>query len=106
MSEAITLYVCCANPAQARLIAEKLLEAKLVACANILPAMQSLYHWQGKLEQTEETALLLKTQANLFAPCADLIRTHHSYTTPCIVAWPITQATPDYLSWLRAEVCG
>jgi periplasmic divalent cation tolerance protein len=61
------LYVTCANAEEARTIARTLVEAKLAACCNLIPGMESLYRWQGKIEDAHETILIAETRANLVA---------------------------------------
>ena len=100
---AILLYIVCASPAEAKAIGLKAVESRHAACANILPGMSSIYRWEGRVETTAETILLLKTRAALFESCAALVRASHSYATPCIIALPIAQGTPDYLNWLTAQ---
>ncbi len=103
MTGAIVIYVVCANASEAMRIGETAVAARLAACANILPGMASIYHWQGKIEQAQESVLLLKTRADLFEACADKVRALHGYTVPCIIALSVTSGTPDYLEWLMAE---
>jgi periplasmic divalent cation tolerance protein len=100
---ALLVYVACATTAEAAAIGEQAVTARLAACANILPAMQSLYHWQGKLMRAEEAVLLLKTLPAHFAALSQLISAQHSYVTPAIIAMPITHSTPACLAWLQDE---
>ncbi len=103
MTDTIVIYVVCADAVEAQRIGQAVVTARLAACANILPGMASIYHWQGKIEQAQETVLLLKTRTDLFDVSADKVRAMHSYTTPCIIALPVMAGTPDYLAWLTAE---
>ena len=103
MSEFRSVYITCADEQEARHIARAVLEERLAACANILGKVESLYWWQGQLEQDGEAALLLKTRADLVARLMELVRSRHSYEVPCIVAWPISEGDPDYLQWLSQE---
>lgn len=103
MTEAVVIYVCCADTDQAQRIGQLAVQQRLAACANIIPGMQSIYEWQGKLEQGQETILLLKTQAKHFEACAALVKANHSYELPCIIALPITQGAPDFLAWIKGQ---
>ncbi|MBP7253559.1 MAG: divalent-cation tolerance protein CutA [Alphaproteobacteria bacterium] len=103
MSDAIIVYVCCKDSAQAECIATAAVEERLAACANIIPGTRSIYRWEGKTESTQEVVLLLKTQAVHFEACAALVRRLHSYEVPCIVALPIEKGTPDFLGWLKEQ---
>jgi periplasmic divalent cation tolerance protein len=76
---------------------------RLAACANIVPGMKSIYHWEGKLEQGEEVIVILKTRAELFPAVEMRVRELHSYSTPCIVSLPLTNVSEGYLKWIIAE---
>lgn len=100
--KALMLYVTCADQAEAKKLARLAVESHLAACANILGSpIESLYFWQGQLEESQENLLLLKTTEELFEPLTKLIRQEHSYQTPCIVALPIVAADADYLKWIK-----
>ena len=77
------IYVTFASKADALTMAEGLLAEKLIACANILPPIQSIYVWEGAVQQQEETVALFKTVHAQAA--ADYITQHHPYDTPCIL---------------------
>lgn len=89
------------------LVAEKLarvlLERRLAACVNILPAMRSLYHWQGELEETNEIMLQIKTTHNNYVELEAAIRAEHPYEVPEIIAIPIVSGLPAYLDWIKQE---
>lgn len=103
MNDCVLIYTCCKDAEQAEALATAAVTERLAACANILPGMRSLYRWEGKMETAQETVLLLKTQAKHFEACATLIRRLHSYTTPCIIALPVVQGTPDFLGWIAEQ---
>lgn len=100
---AIFVYVTVAAEEEARTIAKTVVMDRLAACANILPGMKSLYHWQGRLEENAETVLILKTRESLFPALEERVRELHSYETPCIVALPVANANPAFLDWILAE---
>lgn len=100
---AIMAYVTVPHKAEAEKIAAAVVTDRLAACANILSGMQSIYHWQGKIETAEEVVLIFKTRDTLFAPLAAKVKELHSYETPCIIALPVTAADQDYLDWILAE---
>lgn len=85
---------------EARSIARSLLEQKLAACVNLFP-VNSMYLWQGKLEQEDEYQLLIKTDLTRFAELAQQIKILHSYEVPEIIALPIVAASQSYLNWLE-----
>ncbi|MEN2992886.1 MAG: divalent-cation tolerance protein CutA [Bacteroidia bacterium] len=97
------VYVVCSNPEEAHAIARKVLERRLAACANIIPTIHSLYWWEGKLEEGQETLLILKAPYDYYEEVEKVVKAHHSYQVPAILAIPITKGLPDYLRWLAAE---
>ncbi len=104
MTEFCTLYVTVPDKAEGVAIARKLIEEKLVACANISDAMTSLYEWDGKICEDHERAIFLKTRTDLTGQVVSRIKELHSYDTPCIVRWDITGGSEDYLQWLGQNV--
>ena len=84
-------------------IATVLIEAKLAACVNLLP-IDSIYLWQGKIEQDSEYQLIIKTDLNKFEQLADKIKTLHSYEVPEIIAIPIVAGSKTYLDWLGTSL--
>lgn len=105
MSE-IIIYVTAPDAQEAKKIAKILLEDRLVACANILPPHQSLYRWEGAVQDETEVVMILKSRADLFDKIEEKIKMHHSYDVPCIVSWPVGQGHGPFLEWVRAEVNG
>lgn len=99
----IFVYVTVPSVAEAKKIAVSVVQDRLAACANILPGMQSIYHWEGRIEQAEECVVLFKTRATLFQALEACVREMHKYTNPCIVALPVTQGSAPYIEWLMAE---
>ncbi|MGB4102354.1 MAG: divalent-cation tolerance protein CutA [Alphaproteobacteria bacterium] len=97
----VFIYVTCANSDEAERIGRALVDARLAACANILPGMSSIYRWQEQIETAQETVLIMKSTAENFEPLTARVRAMHSYMTPCIVALPIVAGSPDFLAWLE-----
>ena len=89
---------------EAHKIARHLVEHRLAACVNIVPAVESIYRWQGKLESSEEWLLLIKTSAGRFAEVRDAIRRLHSYDLPECVAVSVEDGSADYLEWIGDSV--
>ena len=106
MDDFVFVYMTASSSEEARAIGRRLVEARLAACANILPGMESIFHWQGRLETAQETVLIAKTRAVLVDQLAAMVRELHSYDCPCVVALPITAGNPAYLRWLGQETAG
>ena len=84
----------------ARRLAKAALEAKLIACANIVPAVESHYWWDGKLESSDEALIVFKTRQEHVPELERFIRELHPYDTPEFVALPLTAGSRKYLAWL------
>ena len=102
--EAIVVLMTAANGEEAALLADLLIGAHLAACVQILPEMESVYRWEGKIERQAEILLLAKTTRSKFEQLEMEVRALHSYETPEIIALPIVAASAPYLEWLRAAV--
>lgn len=85
-------------------IAREIVQAKLAACVNILPAAQSVYMWQGKECTETEHIALMKTTAGGYAALESYIRSHHPYELPELIATPITTGLESYLGWVTENV--
>ena len=92
-----------APEAEARKIARTLLEERLVACVNMLKGVQSLYWWEGKIEESAETLLLMKTPASKINPLRRRVRELHSYSVPEFIALAVMEANPAYAEWVLKE---
>jgi len=104
MSDARTVYVTAADEDQAEDLARALLERGLIACANLLPRMRSLYLWNGEVQDDREVAMLLKTRQDRLEELIVAVERLHPYDVPCVVAWPIEAGSEAYLDWVR-ETC-
>ena len=88
----------------ARTLAQAALEARLIACSNLIPALESHYWWQGKLESGAEVLLLLKTTRPRLAALEALILGRHPFDTPEFLVLPATAGSARYLDWITATV--
>ena len=80
------------------------MEHRLAACVNIVPQVESIYRWQGKVESSREWLLVVKSTAVKFAAVRDAIRELHSYDLPECIAISIEEGSPQYLQWLAESV--
>lgn len=91
----------CPDATTADMIARTLVEDRLAACVNVLPPMQSVYRWKGRVESAEERLLVVKIRAADYAAVQRRIGELHSYELPEVIAVPITNGSPAYLRWLE-----
>jgi len=96
----ILVLVTTASKTEAETIAQRLLEAKLIACANIVGPVQSRFLWSGKIDSAEEYLVFMKSRRDLFGKLSDSVKALHSYEVPEIIAVPIVDGLAAYLSWL------
>ncbi len=94
----------CPSLAEAEVLAEKLLTARLAACVNIVPGIQSLYEWQGKLQREQEFLLLIKSRSEGFPQLEKLVLASHSYELPELIAVPIEEGLKPYLRWIDTQL--
>ena len=103
MTGIVTVYATFSSAEEARGIARAVVEEKLAACANILAPCDSIYRWQGSIEEAKEVPALFKTRADAAPRLIARIAELHSYDVPAAVVWPIAEAVPAYADWVRAE---
>lgn len=89
---------------EARRLARRLVAARAAACVNVVPSIRSFYRWKEKLEEGKESLLIIKTDRKHLAALTRLIRKHHSYELPEIIALPISHGEPDYLQWVSRSL--
>ena len=91
---------------EAQLISRVLLEQRKAACVSIVPGVSSLFWWQGKIDSSQESLLVVKTKASLLDEVVELVKEIHSYDNPEIIALPVLGGSQDYLEWISKEVEG
>ena len=87
----------------ARALAKAALKARLIACANLIPRLESHYWWQGRLQSGTEVLLLLKTTKSRLAALEKLVLARHPYDTPEFLVLPLSAGSKKYLTWLAAS---
>lgn len=95
------LYVTVSNPQEAEKIAAQLVEDRLVACANIIPGIQSIYIWEDKIQNDQECLMILKTRADLAQRAAQKTCELHSYDTPCVLFLNVEDGAEKFLTWIQ-----
>lgn len=102
--DVLVVLMTAANREEAVRLADTLVAADLAACVQIMPEMESVYRWQGKIEHVTEVLLIAKTVRSQFAELEREVRARHSYETPEIIALPVVAGSSAYLEWLRSNV--
>lgn len=100
----IIVHCTCSNEEEAYKVASHVVGLRLAACAAVTPGVRSFYHWKGKLEESVECALAMKSREDLFEELCAEIRKAHSYEVPEILAVPVQAGSEDYLAWMDAEL--
>tara|TARA_R110001592_G_scaffold67101_2_gene205958 strand:+ start:513 stop:884 length:372 start_codon:yes stop_codon:yes gene_type:complete len=97
------IYMTAADLDEARRIAETLVGERLIACANILGAMESVYRWDGRVTRGHEVAVILKTRSDLADAAIARAAELHSYDCPCLVVLDLAGGHAPFLNWISAE---
>lgn len=97
------IYITAGSMDEARGIAKALVSNRLAACANIIDNMNSLYWWNGEIQEEREVILIAKTVESLVPEVIDKVQSMHSYECPCIVSLPIIDGNPAFLEWIQKE---
>jgi len=100
----IMIMVTCASRQEARKIAASLLKKRLVACANILPKIESRFWWKGKIDKAIEFLLIAKTAKANYKKIEKEVKRLHSYEVPEIIAVPVIAGSRDYLDWISQAI--
>lgn len=104
MTDARIVLTTAGSQNEARKIAHTLVERRLAACVNIVPQIESIYRWQGKVESATEWLLIIKTQAVAFDRVCEAIKELHSYDLPECVVMEIAGGEKAYLQWLDENI--
>ena len=100
------MYVTCQDKNEAKNIGNILLENRLCGCCNIIDRIESIYWWNEKIENDEESVLIVKTKDDKIDEIISKVREIHSYENPCILALPILKASEDYKNFIEKEIDG
>jgi len=98
-----TVYFTAVSHEAAVTIAKVLVQERLVACANVVDGVTSIYRWDGALQKDPEAVVFAKTTAELAEPAIQRVQDLHEYDCPCVVAWDIASTSDAYEKWIRSE---
>jgi periplasmic divalent cation tolerance protein len=104
VTDKMVIMVTASSRRECRKIALRLIDEKLAACVNITQPIQSIYRWEGKIDQGKEFLMFIKTRRDLFPQIEAEIALVHSYHTPEIICLPIIDGSPNYLQWVSDSV--
>src|SRR5512133_1716383 len=104
MTDAVVVLVTAPSADVAATIARAVVEERLAACGNVLPAVRSIYRWQGKVQDEAEVLLILKTQRKRFPELRDRILALHPYEVPEALALPVEAGSDAYLDWIAQSM--
>ncbi|MEW6446956.1 MAG: divalent-cation tolerance protein CutA [Bacillota bacterium] len=104
----VLIYATCADKDEARRIGRDLVYRRLAACINIFPAVESIFFWEGNLEQANEAVMVAKTVQDKVPEAIEVIRAGHSYSVPAILVLPVLDGNKAFIEWVSNEVgnCG
>jgi periplasmic divalent cation tolerance protein len=98
---ALIVLTTISTTAEARKLAKQIVVGGHAACVNLVPRVESIYRWKGKIRRSGETLLLIKTTQNKWTTLKKFICEYHPYEMPECIALPITAGLKEYLSWLE-----
>jgi periplasmic divalent cation tolerance protein len=101
---AIVVYVTVPNKPQAEKLSRALVKENLAACVSIVPVVESIFVWKGKVQRSNELLLIIKTSRRRYKSLEKRVRAMHSYDVPEIIALPIVLGNPAYLEWLKSSM--
>jgi periplasmic divalent cation tolerance protein len=104
MTDKIVILSTCATEDEAERLARVLLDGRLAACVNVVPRIRSFYRWKGQVEDAAECLLVIKSSRSMFDALRSALMEAHSYEVPEIVALPIIDGAPEYLTWLHENL--
>ena len=104
MNKIKIIYVTTKDKTEAQKIGRHLVEERLAACVNIIDGMQSMYFWEGKVQEENEVILIAKTLEEKVSAVIQKVKELHSYDCPCIVSLPVEAGNKAFLKWVAEQV--
>ncbi len=99
----LVVFTTLSNGVDARELVNRLVESRVVACGTVLDRARSIYRWKGKIEETDEALVILKTRRDCWDSLESAVRELHPYSVPELLALPVQAGSPPYLDWLDRE---
>jgi len=100
----LVVFCTCPSAETAQQLAHLIIERRCAACVNIVPNLTSVYRWEGKIAQSAENLLIIKTHASRYKELEATLHTHHEYQIPEIIALPIQLGLNTYLDWIEESL--
>jgi len=104
VSDKVVIFVTAGSLGEGKKVARHLVETKLAACVSVLPPMESVYRWEGKIAEEGEFLLIIKSTRELFPEIEAAVSKIHSYQTPEIICLPVIEGSSKYLLWVSDSV--
>lgn len=104
MTDKIVVLSTCASAEEAERLARRVIDDRLAACVNVLSPVRSFYRWKGKIEDSAEWLLIIKSTRDKFDALRAALESAHTYELPEVIAIPIVEGSPNYLSWIEQEL--
>jgi len=102
-TEMLCALCSCPDTETADTLAEQLVGNHLAACVNVIPAVTSFFHWEGKLEKDSEVLMVIKCAEHSWQELHDFLATEHPYDNPEIIALPVSRGSNAYIDWVLTE---
>lgn len=99
----VVVLVTTSSYEEAEKIGRMIVESRLAACANVVSGMRSIFRWDNKINVENECLMIIKTTLQRYSELEVVIRQHHSYSVPEIIALPVVAGSVSYLNWIRSE---
>lgn len=100
----LVVLITAASTDEATIIGRALVEERLAACVNVVPAIRSFFRWDGRIREADEALLVVKTRRERYEALEARVRALHSYSVPEVLALPVECGFPGYLAWVRESV--
>jgi periplasmic divalent cation tolerance protein len=104
MTDKIVVLSTCASAEEAERLARRVIDDRLAACVNVLSPVRSFYRWKGEIEDSAEWLLIIKSTRDKFDGLRAALESAHTYEVPEVIAIPIVEGSPNYLSWIEREL--